>query len=179
MVTEYARARDVLMHRIGAVFEPDAFAGLYPSATPPRVCLGFPTSEPPFYAAVDEIVDAARTTGGVSMGHAQVDFTLRVWLHARHADLKTASDTLLAYIDAVFGCVLADPQLCWSVDAALPSIEAAGTAADSSKRYIAAASVAVECSVYSACPAALASIVQASNAAIRQGEEVADEGDGN
>lgn len=176
MVTDYKFARDVLKERLDAVFASEAFGVLYPGAKRPKTFLGFPVTEPPFYAAVDEIVDAAATSGGASMGHAQVDFTLRVWLCAQHADLAAASDTLLAYIDAVFGSVMADPQLCGSVDNAFPTIETAGTAADSSKRYIAAASVAVACTVWSACPASLAEVVAASNDEIR--EERSDESSG-
>ena len=176
MVTDYAGARNVLRRRLEAVFSPEAFGALYPGAKAPKVFLGFPVTEPPFYAAVDEIVDSSATSGAASMGHAQVEFTLRVWLCAQHADLKAASDTLLAYIDAVFGSVMADPQLCGTVENAFPSVETAGTAADSSKRYIAAASVAVACTVYSACPASLAGVVEAANGAIREGQ--ADEGNG-
>lgn len=178
MVTDYIKARDVLKERLAAVFASEAFAALYPGAKQPRVFLGFPVTEPPFYAAVDEIVDASQTSGGVSMGHAQVDFDLHVWLCAQHTSLGTAADTLLAYIDAVFGSVMADPQLCGAVDNAFPRIESAGTAADSSKHYIAAASVGVRCSVYSACPAQIAQVVAESNQAITNGEEQADEGNG-
>lgn len=179
MVTDYIRARNVLKRRLEDVFSGEVFPELYPGAKEPRVYLGFPATEPPFYAAVDEIVEAAATSGGVSMGHAQVDFTLHVWLCAQHTSLETASDTLLAYVDAVIGATMADPQLCGTVDNAFPSLETAGTAADSSRRYIAAASVAVNCSVYSACPAQLAQAVAASNGAILGGEEQADEeGDG-
>lgn len=174
MVTDYAGARDVLHRRLERIFEPESFGGAYPNAKAPKVYLGFPVTEPPFYAAVDEIVEAAATSGGVSMGHAEVGFTLHVWLCAQHADLKTAADTLLAYIDAIFGAVMADPQLCGKVDSAFTSIETAGTAADSSKRYIAAASVAVACTVYSACPASIARAVAESNQAMR--EERSDEG---
>lgn len=177
MVAGFSTARDVLEERLRAVFDADAFASLYPGTKAPRVYLGFPVTEPPFYAAVDEIVSAAETDGGASMGHAQVDFTLRVWLCAQHMDLKTASDALLAYIDAVFGSVMADPQLCESVDNAFPSVETSGTAADSSKRYIAAASVAIRCIRYSACPAELAAAVRACNETIRQRGESTDEGD--
>ena len=178
MVTDYIRARNVLKQRLEAVFAPETFSAIYgEAAKAPKVFLGFPASEPPFYAAVDEIVDAS-TGGGATMGHAQVDFTLHVWLCAQHTSLETASDALLTYIDALFGSVMADPQLCNAVENAFPSIETAGTAADSSKRYIAAASVAVQCTVWSACPAQLASAVAASNEAIRQREEQADEGNG-
>lgn len=170
MVTDYAGARDALLARLEAIFEPAAFAALYPETDKaPRVFLGFPPTEPPFYAAVDEIVEAVATSGAVSMGHAQVDFTLHVWLCAQHTDLKAASDALLCYVDAVVGSVMADPQLCGTVDSAFPSVESSGTAADGSRRYIAAASVAVQCSVYSACPAQLAEAVAAANATIREG----------
>ena len=175
MVTDYIRARNVLRKRLESVFDPEAFGVLYPGAKPPKVFLGFPVTEPPFYVAVDEIVDASETSGGVSMGHARVDFTIRAWICAQHTDLETASNALLAYTDAIFGSIMADPQLCGTVDNSFPSIEAAGTSADSSKRYIAAASIAVACSVYSACPAQLAATVAASNEAIR--EERANEGD--
>ena len=177
MVTDFKRARNVLRRRLEEVFDPEAFRVLYPGAQPPRVFLGFPANEPPFYAAVDEVVEASATGGAVSMGHAQVEFTLRVWLCAQHTDLEAASDALLAYIDAVFGSVMADPQLCGSADNAFCSVETVGTAADSSRRYIAAASVAVQCAVYSACPASMRSAVEASNLEIRQREEAADEGD--
>lgn len=176
MVTDFAGARDALKARLDHVFG-DAFEDLYPGIRAPKVFLGFPVTEPPFYAAVDEIVDAAETGGSASMGHAQVDFTIRVWLCAQHTDLKAASDALLAYIDAVFGSVMADPRLNGAADNSFPSVETAGTAADSSRRYIAAASVAVRCSAWSACPAALAQAVAAANAAMDE-EGGADEGDG-
>ncbi len=170
MVVNWSRARDVLKHRLDAVFG-DAFATLYPDVRAPKVYLGFPASEPPFYAAVDEIVDTAEAGGGATMGHDAVSFTLRVWLCAQHADLKTASDTLHAYEDAVFGSIMADPQLCTSVDNAFPSIETSGTAADGSKRYIAAASMAINCSVWAECPAALISVVDEANAEFASEEE--------
>lgn len=163
MVTDFIGARDALHARLEAVFDPDTFDVLYRSDKAPKVYLGFPTTEPPFYAAVDEVVEAAETTGAVTMGHAEVGFTLHVWLHAQHTDLKVASDALLSYVDAVFGCIMADPQLDMTVDNAFPSIEAAGTAADGSKRYIAAASVAIRCTRYSACPAQLARVVVEAN----------------
>lgn len=178
MVTGYARARDVLKARLEALFESSAFSGLYPGAKVPRVFLGFPATEPPFYAAVDEIVDAAETSGAVSMGHAEVSFTLHVWLCAQHTSLETASNTLLAYIDTVFGSVMADQQLCGTVDNAFCRLESAGTAADSSRRYIAAAAVGVKCTVYSQCPAQVAQAVAESNAAFLQGEELDGEGNG-
>lgn len=177
MVTDYVKARNVLKARLEAIYSSPAFADLYPGAKEPRVFLGFPATEPPFYVAVDEIVDAAETGGAVSMGHAEVTFTLHAWMCAQHTSLETASDTLLAYIDAAFGAVMADPQLCGSVDNAFCRIDTAGTAADSSKRYIAAASIGVECAVYSQCPAAVAQAVASSNAQIL-GEEQADEGNG-
>lgn len=161
MVT-FAAARDEVLRRLRAVFAEAAFAGLFPGVQAPKVFFGFPVNEPPFYAAVDEITDTARTSGAASMGHAEYAFTVRVWLFARHADLRTASDALLAYIDAVFGAVLADHTLGGAVDNAMPSVETAGTAADSSKRYAAAASVAIECRVFSKCPARMKEIVNAS-----------------
>lgn len=164
MVTDYIRARDELHRRLAHIFAPELFAGLYPEAAhEPQVFLGFPVTEPPYYAAVDEIVDSLDTTGSATMGHAEVSFTLHVWLSAQHADLKKASDTLLCYIDAVAGAILADQRLNMSVDNSFASIEASGTAADSSKRYIAAASMAIECTVYSQCPAALMQAVAEAN----------------
>lgn len=167
MVTNIIRARNVLQRRLSAVFDPETFGALYPEAEqPPRVFVGFPTSEPPFYAAVDEIVDAASTSGAATMGRDTVTFTLSVWLCAQHSRLAAASDTLLCYIDAVFGSIMADPQLNGTVDNAFPRIESAGTAADSSKRYVAAAVVAVECQVWTGCPRLLAVAVESSNQAL-------------
>ena len=163
MVIPAAAARDVLHGRLAAVFDPGAFGSLYPGVKAPRVELGFPVNEPPFYVAVDEIAETASTGGSASMGHAEVSFDLQVWLCASHKELKTAADAVLAYADAVFAAVLADPQLNLTVDNALPSIRNAGTGADSSKRYVAAASVAVACTVGSCCPAEIKEIVDAAN----------------
>lgn len=162
MVT-FSDARDVLKNRLDAVFASEAFGGLYPDVQVPKVYQGFPTNEPPFYIAVDEIIDTAASSGAASMGHARIDFTLHVWCFARHTSQETAANALLAYVDAVFKAILADQRLNFTVDNSFPSIENAGTAADSSKRYTAAASVAVECSVFSQCPAELMEVVNASN----------------
>ena len=162
-MVNFINAREVLFGRLKAVFSEETFEGLYPGTQAPKVYRGFPVSEPPFYAAVDEIVDAAETSGAASMGHAELRFTLRVWLFARHTDLKTASDSLLSYADAVIKAVLADQRLNMAVDNSFPRIETAGTAADSSKRYIAAASIAIECTVFSQCPAEIMEAVDAAN----------------
>lgn len=163
MVISAIAARDVLKTRLEAVFSPSVMSEVYPDAKVPTVFLGYPVNEPPCYVAVDEIVDEARTSGAATMGHAQVDFTLNVWLYARNASLETAANTLLCYIDAVFGAVLADQRLDYTVENAFPKIKAAGTAADSSKYYMAAASVAVDCSIYSQCPKKLQEVVHATN----------------
>ena len=76
---------------------------------------------------------------------------------------RSVANTLLAYVDAVFKAVLADQRLNGAVDNSFPEIETAGTSADSSKRYTAAASVAVECHVFSQCPAELMEVVNESN----------------
>lgn len=163
MVTTFSKTRDVIKHRLEAVFAEETLHQLYGDIQAPRVYQGFPTNEPPFYVAVDEIVDTASTNGAATMGHAKVDFTVHVWLFVRHVKLETAADTLLAYTDAVFKAVLADQRLNGTVDNSFPRIETAGTAADSSKYYQAAASIAVECSVFSQCPAELMEVVNASN----------------
>ncbi len=160
MVT-FALARNALKSRLDAVFGSEAFADLYPGVQPPKVYQGFPVNEPPFYVAVDEIVDAAASSGAASMGHARIDFTLNVWCFARHASLETAADALLSYVDAVFASVLADQQLCMAVDSAFPRVRDAGTGADGSKRYVAAATVEVACSVCSACHAGIKEVVDA------------------
>lgn len=161
MVT-FADARDVLAKRLEAIFGSEAFGELY-EVTAPKVYTGFPVNEPPFYVAVDEVVDTAETDGAVTMGHAKWDFTITVWAFAQHKEQKTVADTLLSYTDAIFKAVLADPQLNMTVDNSFPSIETAGTAADSSKRYMGAASVSVRCTVYSKCPAELIALVDAAN----------------
>lgn len=160
MVT-FNRTRDVLRKRLDAVVA--AFGTLYPEVQVPKVYTGFPVDEPPFYIAVDEIVDTAQSSGAASMGHARIDFTVHVWCFARHAKQETAADTLMAYVDAVFKSVLADQRLNMTVDNSFPEIETAGTAADSSKRYTAAASVAIQCHVFSQCPAKMMEVVNASN----------------
>lgn len=156
-------ARDALLHRLTAVFAEETFSGLYDGFKAPKISLGFPTNEPPFFVAIDEVIDNMTSTGGATMGHSQREFTLRVWLCARHTDLKTASDTLAAYIDAVFNSVDVDRRLNFTVDNCQPEIETAGTSADSSKRCLAAASVAIRCQVFTNCPERLKEVVNASN----------------
>lgn len=158
----FTAARDVLYKRLEAVFASATFADLY-EVQAPKVYLGYPVNEPPFYCAVDEIVDTASTTGAASMGHARIDFKMHVWLFARHTSLETASNTLNAYVDAVFKSVLADQRLNYTVDNSFPEIEMAGTSADNSKRYIAAAAVGINCHVFSQCPAELLEVVHESN----------------
>ena len=161
MVT-FAKARDVLKQRFDAVFSSGAFAALY-GVQAPKVYQGFPVTEPPFYVAVDEVVDTATTTGAVTMGHAQIDFTIHVWCFAQHVNQETAANTLLSYVDAIFKAVLADHRLNFTVDNSFPEIRSAGTSADSSKRYTAAASIDIRCSVFSQCPAELMEVVHESN----------------
>lgn len=147
MVIPAIQARDELYKRLDRVF------GRLDGFQRPEVHKGFPTNEPPFYVAVDEIIDVATTEGAASMGHAKVSFELNVFLCAVHRDLMTASNTLLSYIDVVFSSVLADHTLGGHIDNSMPRINTAGTAADTSKRYIAAADITIECSVASVCPA--------------------------
>lgn len=138
----------------------ESFGDLYPGVQAPKVFDGFPTSEPPFYIAVDSIVDTAAMGGKAVPDAGQLDFTIHVLCFARHADLATASATLLAYVDAVFNAVMADQRLAMSVDNSFPSVEAAGTSPDSSKYHMAAASVGVQCSVFSKCPQRFREVVQ-------------------
>lgn len=149
MVT-FIAAKEELRRRMQAVV--DKFPSLYPEVQAPTVYDGFPINEPPFYIAVDDAVDAATTDGKSTGGHATIEFTIHVLCFARHSSRAVASSTLLSYVDAVFNAVLADQRLGGAVDNGFPSIEAAGTSADSSKYYMAAASVAVRCAVFSRCP---------------------------
>lgn len=148
MVT-FQAARDEMYLRMSKVGE--AFPELYPGTQQPKVFDGFPTNEPPFYIAVDSIVDTASYDGRAAPGAGQLDFTVHVMCFARHADQATAANTMLAYVDAVFGAVMADQCLRMSVDNALPIVEAAGMSPDSSKYHMAAASVGVRCTVFSKC----------------------------
>ncbi|MEC4294043.1 hypothetical protein [Adlercreutzia shanghongiae] len=156
-------AKEAIGARMRAVFAPEVFGALYPDVQPPRTYEGFPTNEPPFYVAWDEIVDAGSVAGAVTMGHPDVEFTLHVWTFAQHVDKKTASDTALAYTDVVLAALVADQTLNRTVDTAVPSITSAGTAADSSKRYMASVEVSVRCSVASSCPAEIKEAVDAAN----------------
>lgn len=157
MVT-FQAARDELFRRMEKVCE--AFGELYPGVQAPKVYDGFPTSEPPFYIAVDSIVDTATMGGRAVPGAGQLDFTVHVMCFARHSDKGTAAETLLAYVDAVFNAVMADQRLGMAVDNSFPSIEAAGTSPDSSKYHMAAASVGVQCSVFAKCPQKFREVVQ-------------------
>ena len=161
-VARFIDSRDVLKKRLDHVFG-DPFRELYPDLNPPQVFLGNPVTEPPFYVAVDEIIDAAETDGGATMGHGEITWQLHVFLSAQHSSLETAANTLLAYEETIFAAVLADPQLNRTADNASPFIEQAGTAGDTSKYYIAAGVVGVTCKRYSACPAVLSQAVKEAN----------------
>ncbi len=145
----FQEARDEVCRRMSKVGE--RFGELYPGVPTPKVFDGFPTNEPPFYIAVDSIVDASGIDGRAAPGAGQLEFTVHVMCFARHSDRSTACNTLLAYIDAVFGAVMADQRLHMTVDNSMPSVEAAGSSPDSSKYHMAAASVGIRCSVFSKC----------------------------
>ncbi len=151
----FIEARNVLQERLQRVFSEEVFSQLFPGIQIPKVFFGFPKTEPPFYVAVDEIVDSLETGRGATSGHAEITFPLHVWAFAQHSSLRVASDTLLTYLHTIIYSVLADPQLDFTVDNSTLTIDNAGTATDSSKYYQAAASVAVQCTVYSVCPAEL------------------------
>lgn len=157
---EFIEAREALSKRLALVVE--NFSTLYPGFQPPKFFDGFPASEPPFYIAVDSLIDTANTSGRATTGGGQLDFTLRVLCFARHSDQTTSANTLLAYIHAVFQSVMADQRLNMTVDNSFPRIEAAGTSADSSKYYMSAATVAIDCSVFSQC-SRIKEIINASN----------------
>lgn len=156
MVT-FQAARDEVYRRLCKVSE--AFEELYPGVQAPKVYDGLPTNEPPFYLAVDSVVDTATMGGRATPGAGQLDFTVRVMCFARHADMATASNTLLTYVDAVFGAVMADQRLAMTVDNAFPAVDAAGTSPDSSKYHMAAASVGIQCSVFSKCPKRIREVI--------------------
>lgn len=156
MVAMFSQARDVLYDRLRAVFDDGGFVGDSPD---PQVTFGFPINEPPFFVSVDEIASDMGTDGGVSMGHAEITFNLRVFLFAQHSDLRTASDALMAYMQAVAFAVMADQTLCGTVDNAFPRVDSEGTSADSTGYYIAAAQMAIECRVFSACPAEMKGLI--------------------
>lgn len=149
MVT-FQAAKDELHRRLEAVAA--SFDALYPGVQVPSVFKGFPVNEPPFYIAVDDAVDTATTEGKATNGHGTLEFVVHVMCFARHSNRETASNTLLSYVDAVFCSVMADQRLKGAVDSSFPSVEAAGTSADNSRYYMAAASVAVRCSVFAKCP---------------------------
>lgn len=146
----FQAARDEMYRRMSRVG--DSFAELYPGVQRPKVFDSFPPKEPPFYIAVDSIVDSASMDGGAVPGAGRLDFTVHVWCFARHSDQATAANTMMAYIEAVFGSVMADQRLHMTVDTAVPAVEAAGISADSSKYYMAAASVGIRCSIFSKYP---------------------------
>lgn len=160
MVGATTRARDVLFERVNALFTSDLFPRLYPGVPVPAVYFGFPVNEPPFYVAVDELAEAVTSSGGVTMGHDEITFELHVWAFAMHSKLKTASDAVLSYAEAVFSLVMADPQLNYTVDNAFASIDNAGTAKDNSKYYQAALSISIECRRAAECPREMYELIE-------------------
>lgn len=153
MVIPQTAARDALECRLRSLFGCDAFQPLFPSAVKaPSVSIGFPVNEPPFYVAVDEIVDDLQPGSGATCGQVAIKFRLTVYACARHSDLLKAADTATSYAHAAILCVLADQTLGGSVDHAVPSITGGGTAADGDRKYIATEVVSVECDVWAMCP---------------------------
>ena len=138
----------------------EAWEELYPGVQAPKVYDGFPASEPPFYIAVDSIVDTATMGGRATVGAGSLEFTVHVMCFARHADRATASQTLLAYVDAAFSAVMADQRLRGAVDNSFPSIEAAGTSPDSPQRHSAAAAHSVQCAGRSNSPQRFREVVR-------------------
>lgn len=155
-------ARDVLHERLEALFSRETFAQIS-DVQAPKVFLGFPVDEPQFYVAVDDLPDTATTTGAASMGHAEFTFSLTVYMCAIGPTRAKASGTVLSYMATVFAAVLADQQLNFTVENAFPRVKAAGSAPDSSKSYIAAIDLAIECSVGSVCPAKIKEIINELN----------------
>lgn len=154
----FSAAQAEIFRRVGAVCA--SFGSLYPGVPEPRAFDGFPVNEPPFYIAVDDVVDTAEVSGGATTGAGRLEFTVHVMCFARHADRKTCSEALLCYVDAVFNAVMADQRLRMSVDTCFPTVEAAGVSADNSKRHMAAASVGVRCTVFSKCPERFLEVVR-------------------
>lgn len=165
MVIDPKKARDVLEARLRHVLSPDVL-GRFSDALPPKVLLGFPVDEPPAYVAVDEVPESIDASGGATMGHMGLTFPVRVWLFASHRDLKTAADAITDYAVLAMAAVLADQQLAGAVDKAVPSLSGSATGADSSRRYVAAATLTILCTVSSVCPAEIKEAVSESNSEI-------------
>lgn len=146
-------ARDALASRLEGLFACESFAELFPNAvSAPAVSVGFPVNEPPFYCVVDEICDDMQPGQGASVGQMAAEFTVAVYLFARHADKAKAVATASSYAWATVMAVLADQSLGMAVDHATPSITGGGTAVDADKKYIATQLVAVSCKVWAVCP---------------------------
>lgn len=163
MVVPQIEARDALKKRLEGVFEPEAFGKLYPGYERPKVTLGFPVNEPPFYVAVDEIATNVQPGKGSSYGEVQIEFVLNVWVFARKTELEAAANTAIVYADAVFAAVCADQTLKGSVDLAVPSVSQGGTAADADRKYIATETVEIRCSTWSKCPHEIRELIHESD----------------
>jgi hypothetical protein len=162
-MVEALRSRDILADRLRRCFESSDVLALYGDAMIPQVYVGFPENEPPAYIAVDEIADNIGTSGGASMGHQQINWSINLFLFAQHASRDKANATLMSYVDVVINTIMADPMLADTVDNSTVSMGAASTSADSSKYYIAAAQLIVNCTRYSACPNEIARLINDCN----------------
>lgn len=163
MVIPQIAARDALLNRLRGVLSGDAFRTLYPECECPKVTLGFPVNEPPFYVAVDEIATNVQPGKGSSFGEVQVEFVLNVWVFARKTELEAAANTAMAYADAIFASVCADQTLKGTVDLAVPSVSQGGTAADADRKYIATETVEVKCTTWSKCPHEIREVINESD----------------
>lgn len=155
MVVTQIAARDVLLNRLKKIFSADIFGALYPDYVLPKVLLGFPVNDAPFYVAVDEIVTNVTSGKGSTCGEVQVSFTLNVWVFARKTSLQDASNTAMVYADAIFSAVCADQTLKGTVDYSSPNIKQGATAADADRKYIATEIIEIDCKTWSKCPHAM------------------------
>lgn len=158
MSSSFARSRNELFRHLEAALS--VFDQVYPDMQAPKLFLGFPVSETPFYIAVDEIVPSASAVGAASIGQDTVTWTLGVWLFSKHMNLLTASETLLAYEELVFSAVSADPTLGRTVDNSFAAIEVTGTARDSGNYYVASTQISVECRAEATCPPEIRQVIR-------------------
>lgn len=152
-------ARDEIARRLTYVFE--RLGDDYFTTESPKVFTGFPVNEPPFYVSVDEVVDELRTSESATMGHAKFSFTVKVWAFAQHVKQEKAADTLLEYIQVICDSVSADFTLKNTVDSAMPNVVSCATASDSSRRYVAACEINIECEKYANCPKEIYEVINA------------------
>lgn len=141
----FRESRDRVLALLEAALAPEVVERAYPGAMPPRVSVGGLASEPPCEVIVRELPSSVTFERTSTCPFPQARWTVEVDLIAKNADLVRASDSVIAYADALVQAVAADRTLAGSVLTATPEVSYVGTSGTQKGGYVAAIAAGVAC----------------------------------